>query len=60
MLLADGEKRNPYFGSKFYDILGDVIKGSVNNLSFKEQLWLVQYKGSDLIPCLLGFFLHNQ
>lgn len=47
-------------GSRFYDILGDVIKGTVSNLSFTEQFQLVQRKGSDLIPCLLGFLLYNQ
>lgn len=59
MLLAGGKKIHSV-GSKFYDILGDVIKGAVSNLSFKEQLQLVQRKGSDLIPCLLGFLLYNQ
>lgn len=54
-----GEKI-PSVGSRFYDILGDVIKGAVSNLSFTEQLRLVQRKGSDLIPCLLGFLLYHQ
>lgn len=58
--LLSGGKKIPSVGSRFYDILGDVIKGAVSNLSFTEQLRLVQRKGSDLIPCLLGFLLYNQ
>lgn len=59
-MLLDGEKKKHIVGSKFYDILGDVIKGAVSNLSYKEQLRLVQRKGNYLIPCLLGFILYNQ